>query len=357
MFNKNYAYFCLNNTRHATHKNSAPGRVFCFYRMIFPKKAKTFEQQISLLKSRGLKIEDEKRAMHILSNISYYRLSAYLLTFQKYNDPDHSFMQWASFEKVVTLYAFDRQLRGVLLDSIERIEVAIRCRIVYSFCHTYGNNWYENSSLFNQGKHGKFLKTLDNEIEKSNELFIVHYKSKYTTPARPPAWMAMEVLSFGQLSHMFKNLAKTSAKKEVANYFGLSPTLLESWMEHVVYIRNLCAHHSRVWNRVMTVTAAFPSTPISYKWINTIPSRKDKLYFSLCIIAYLLNRVSSWPTFTGEIKVLLKRFHNIDIKAAGFPNNWQNDNFWKTTPFPLTHKLRILVFSIRNRIREHRHAI
>ena len=91
--------------------------------MKFTKTAKTIAEQIALLKSRGLKAEDEERANHTLSNISYYRLSAYFLSFQKYKDPLHTFMPWASFNKVLDVYIFDRELRGILLDAIERIEV------------------------------------------------------------------------------------------------------------------------------------------------------------------------------------------------------------------------------------------
>ena len=94
--------------------------------------------------------------------------------------------------------------------------------------------------------------------------------------------MAIEVLSFGSLSIMFKNLKKNSAKKSIANYFGVSPIILESWMGHLAYVRNLCAHHSRLWNRTMTVTAMIPDLP-SYRWISDAPSKKDKIYTTLCI--------------------------------------------------------------------------
>jgi abortive infection bacteriophage resistance protein len=323
--------------------------------MNFTKTAKTFADQIVLLKSRGLRIEDELRANHILSNISYYRFSAYLRSYQKYNDPTHTYMPWATFEKVVGLYMFDRDLRRVILDSIERIEVALRCRIVYEFCHSYGNNWYENASLFLK-EHDKFMKIVNKELNNSNESFIAHYRSKYTNPVNPPAWMAMEVLSLGQISTMFKNLKKSSAKKAVANYFGVSVAVFESWMEHLTYIRNLCAHHCRLWNRTMTITGVIPQLP-SYKWINTLPSKKDKIYSTVCIVAYLLNRVTNRPTFAGEIKVLLKRYNNVDANAAGFDKNWECDNFWESTPVVFTHKLRIVFFTYRNRITNYRHKI
>jgi len=127
-------------------------------------------------------------------------------------------------------------------------------------------------------------------------------------------------------------------------------------MEHLAYIRNLCAHHNRLWNRTMTVSATLPSLP-SYKWINNQPSKTNKIYSTICIVAYMLNRVTNRPTFAGEIKVLLKRYNNIDIYAAGFAFEWEKDNFWKSTHVIFTHKVRIVFFQYRNRLTNYRHVI
>jgi abortive infection bacteriophage resistance protein len=314
--------------------------------MQFKKSPKTIAEQILLLKARGLKIENEESAAHHLSNISYYRLSAYFLSFQKYNDPTHTYMPWATFNRVVRLYVFDRELRNILLDAIERIEVALRCRIVYEYCHKYGNNWYEDSSLF-LGNHNRFMELLNNELKKSKEHFVQHYFKKYTTPPNPPAWMAMEVLSFGQLSTMFKNLKTDDPKKAIAGYFGISHSILESWMEHLVYIRNLCAHHCRLWNRIVTVKATVPHVTKN-AWINIAPIKNDKIYTTICIISYLLKSVTKNPPFYGKIKTLLHRFNEVDINASGFPINWLEDIFWKGTHVPVTYKIRVIVFGTKN---------
>jgi abortive infection bacteriophage resistance protein len=317
--------------------------------MHFTKTAKTFSDQITLLEGRGLKIGNKTTAIRHLSNISYYRLSAYLLSFQKFNDPNHTYMPWASFDRVITLYVYDRELRSILLDAIERIEVAFRCRLVYEYCHLHGNNWYENSGLFLRN-HQQFMILVNKELKNTKELFIKHYFNKYTHPQNPPAWMAMEVLSFGQISTMYKNLKNDPAKKAVAHHFGVSPTILQSWMEHLAYVRNLCAHHSRVWNRTMTVTATFPSVTTD-RWIASAPAKHDKPYLTLCIRAYLTQRVTNNSPFFGKLRTLIYRFPEVDQFAAGFPLNWQSHPFWSSLYVPLTHRFRVLLFILRNQIK------
>jgi abortive infection bacteriophage resistance protein len=315
--------------------------------MNFTKTAKTFSEQLTLLKERRLTIENDSLAEFYLNNISYYRLSAYFLSFQKYGDPNHTFMPWATFNRVMHVYLFDRDLRAIVLDTIERIEVAVRCRIVYEYCHTYGPNWYENGSLFNSS-HSKFLKVVQKELDGSKEDFILHYFDKYTNPKNPPAWMVLEILSFGTISTMLKNMKNDTAKKNVANYFGISPTILDSWLEHLVYIRNVCAHHSRLWNRTMTVKPTMPKRT-SYRWISRSPANPDKIYTTLVICSYLLQRVMKESSFRGKISALLVKYNNIDLKAAGFPEGWERDIFWSKIPITWTYRIRIFYYRVRNR--------
>lgn len=316
--------------------------------MEFTKTAKKIADQVALLKQRGLNIEDERKAVHHLSTISYYRLSAYLLSFQKFGDSSHSYMPWGTFERVMDLYRFDKELRIIALDAIERIEIAIRCRIVYEFCVRYGNNWYEDERFYIRS-HPKIMKKVYEELKRSKELFIDHYYKKYTVPTHPAAWMAIEVLSFAQLSILFKNLHSNEAKKAVAKYFGVGVSVLESWIEHLVYIRNLCAHHSRLWNRTLTITPTIPRKP-QRQWITITPTKSDKIYTSLCIIAYLLKVVAPESYFKGKLKTLVERLPQVDIKSAGFPNNWPKDIFWKNIHMSYTYRIRSFCFILRNQM-------
>ncbi len=216
--------------------------------MNYTKPPLTLNDQILLLESRGLTIPNKTTAKYYLSNISYYRLSAYMKSFQRYGDPNHRFMPFATFGRIIDLYSFDRDLRLILLDAIERIEVAFRCSFIYEYSIRHGNNWYEDAAHF-QREHAKSMVRIQKEIATSKEVFIEHYKNHYTIPPNPPALMTFEILSFGQLSILYKNTVISDAKKAVGDHFGVNYVVLESWIEHLVYIRNLCAHHSRIWNR------------------------------------------------------------------------------------------------------------
>ena len=291
-----------------------------------------------------MQFESEWKAEHQLSNVSYYRLSAYFLPFQIYGDPGHTYKKNTSFEKIFSLYLFDRELRLIAIDAIERIEISLRCKIIYEFSTRYGNNWYEDEAMYsNKNIFNGLMYALDKELNRTKETFILHYKHKYTDPPNPPAWMALEVLSFGQLSNMYKNLKNNDAKKAVADYFGIGYKILESWMEHLGYIRNICAHHSRLWNRTLTIKPIAPKV-IKEKWIQTGNIRNDKVYISFAIMAYFINKITPGAYFVGKLRSLFHRFYEIDIKAAGFYEGWESDPFWKDINMPITYKVRIFCF-------------
>lgn len=208
-------------------------------------------EQIETLKKRGLLFNDEKRAAHYLSNISYYRLRAYTYPFQDNNDENHPFVKKVSFEEIIELYVFDRQLRLLLFDGIEKIEIALRTQIIYNFSLKHGGFWHLNPSLYKDAvRFANHIDSLQKEIDRSHETFISHYKAKYTQPSEPPCWMSLEVSSMGLLSKIFQNLMQSPEKKEIAKHFGITnPAILENWMHCFCNLRNICAHHGRIWNR------------------------------------------------------------------------------------------------------------
>ena len=298
--------------------------------MNFSKSPISIKEQIALLKQRGLEFKDEIKAEHYLSNISYYRLRAYTYPFQDNNDPNHPFINPVSFEQIIELYVFDRRLRLLVFDGLEKIEVALRTKIIYSYALAYGSHWHENGGLYkNQYRFIRDINKLYEEIDRSNETFVKHYKSKYTQPPNPTAWMSLEVASMGLLSKLFENLKTSSEKKIVAKEFGLAhPHVLESWMHAFAQLRNICAHHGRLWNRRLTTTPQLPNNPL-FQFLKNPALYPNKIYAILSCMTNILHTISPENTFNQRLKELMSSCSLIDEKEMGFINNWEKEPLWQ----------------------------
>lgn len=221
--------------------------------MRFDKPFQTIQQQIEILTKRGLIIDED--AEHYLKHLNYYRLSGYWLPFQK-DTKTHLFNSNTKFSDVLNLYTFDREFRLLLLDAIERIEVSIRTHWAYYFSKEYGPHAYLDCHLSNNVQwHAQNLLLLEKERQRSDEQFIKHFDSNNNTP---PIWAICEVMSLGLLSRWLKSLKPSSCRNEIGHSYGLDYGVLISFIEHLTYLRNLCAHHSRVWNRKMIKTMKVP---------------------------------------------------------------------------------------------------
>ncbi len=210
--------------------------------MQYKKTPITITEQIKKLQARGLDIADKDKAAHYLSNISYYRLRAYTYPFQDNEAENHPFKKKISFEEIIHLYVFDRQLRLLIFNAIEKIEVSFRTQIIYQYALVHGSHWHLKPELYNNAVYfAEQIASLEKEIERSNETFIKHYKNKYTKPTSPPSWMSLEVSSMGLLSKLFKNLKKDATKNTVAAYYGLKDVdVLCNWMFCFSILRNIC---------------------------------------------------------------------------------------------------------------------
>ena len=301
--------------------------------MRYEKPAVDIETQIALLKERGLRIANETRAAHYLSNISYYRLRAYTYPFQDNTDPNHPFIRPVDFSDVVALYVFDRKLRLIVFDALEKVEVAMRTKVIYHMALNHGSHWHLESALFeNQEHYQRDLGSLLNEIRRSKESFILHYKAKYVEPTSPPAWMSLEVASMNLLAKFYENLRKCPEKRTIALAFGLThENILESWMHSFAQLRNICAHHGRLWNRRLVNTPTIPKRTTEPFILNK-DFHINKLYPQLCCIAYVLNIISPGHTFTFRLKSLLDDFPIVEIKEMGFTENWDKEPVWANRP-------------------------
>lgn len=271
--------------------------------MIYNKPPISIDQQIERLKQRGLNFNDKEKAAHYLSNISYYRLRAYTYPFQDNADPHHPFIEQVSFEEIIQLYVFDRKLRMLVFNALEKIEVALRTKIINEFSYGRESHWHEDATLYrHQYFFNKNIASLYEEIERSSEAFIHHYKTKYSKPPYPPAWMSLEVVSMGLLSKLYLNLKKSKAKINVAKAFGLpNLEIMESWIHAFATVRNICAHHGRLWNRRFTI---IPKLPYYTKrpFLANMQIHDNKLYAQLSCINYALKEISPDCRFVNDLK-------------------------------------------------------
>lgn len=298
--------------------------------MNYNKKAVSIPDQVATLKRRGLIIPDEPKAASYLSNISFYRLRAYTYPFQDNTNPSHPFTTAISFDEVLSLYVFDRKFRLFVLDAIEKIEISMRTQVIYNWAMKHGSHWHLDSKLFrNSGQFAKNYTRLHQEVDRSIETFIDHYKTKYTNPPEPPCWMSLEVSSFGLLSLLFRNLKLGAEKKAITKYYGLNDvSILENWMHSFSNIRNICAHHSRLWNRRLTTHIKLPTNPAN-PFIQNKKILRYKIYAALCCMKYVLDIISPGHTFTVRLKKLMAKCPLAQEKEMGFPQNWQQEKFWQ----------------------------
>lgn len=297
--------------------------------MHFSKPALSLSQQIAQLKARGLAIDDEQAAEHFLRNISYYRLAGYWWPLQA-DKVNHIFKPGSHFDQIIEIYNFDRVFRLLLFDVIERIEIGFRTRLIYELSLIYGAWWFEDETLFSDSDlFDKNLRLIDSELERSREVFIQEHNAKYTNPSRPPAWKTIETLSLGHLSKLYKNLTNSPAKKEIARSLGIpKPHFLNSWLHSLSLLRNLCAHHSRVWNKNLSSPPQLMER-LPNRWLNQLPTGPNKVYASLCCIKYLLNAVSPENQLSADLGNMFHRFPNIDKRALGFVDGWEVEPLWQ----------------------------
>lgn len=303
--------------------------------MKYQKPPTTIQQQLDLLIKRGMLINEEA-ATHYLSHIGYYRLRGYWIPFEKKDSPtaDHAFQSGTKIEDVLNLYVFDRELRLLVIDGIERIEVSVRNQWVEVLAQSEGAHAYLNSVLFHSNKQfGRCLAEISSEFERSKEIHIQHYKKCYREPDLPPIWAVAEIMTLGQFSHWLSNLKSKSLKTKIAQGYGLDESMLCSFLHHLTFIRNICAHHCRLWNRAITVTMKLPrSKPQSLTSVieygpdpNQAPR---KIYNTLVMIAYLLDYISPDNLWKERLVILVEK-HLIDATAMGFPENWREKPFWR----------------------------
>jgi abortive infection bacteriophage resistance protein len=326
----------------------------------FLKPAIDIPAQLALLKQRGLVIRDEQKASCFLEAVSFFRLTPYMRPFQISDDACHGFSDGTGLHALTGLYDFDRRLRLLVIDAIERIEVAVRAAVSNHMGPTHGAHWYLSRQLFQASyRHQELLETIrakqhkarqDHQREclridtskasdvrkqqlkelRAKESYARHYGLTYDTPDLMPAWAAMEEITFGDLSHLFKGLARDADKKAIARRLNLPGPLLQSWLHTLTTIRNICAHHARLWNRELGIRPELPKTA-NFSWPEYLrqPGQHARMFTVVCILNLLMRQVSPHTSWDRRLHALLIEFPETNLHAMGFPAKWDKDPFWR----------------------------
>lgn len=291
------------------------------------KPATTIEQQVNILKSRGLEIQDEAEAAKVLECTNYYRLRGYYIHLQKEGSDD--FIEGTSFNQICALHDFDNELRNLLLKILLDIEVVARSRIAYSIAHAWGPMGYRDESNYGDNKHEKFetlMNRIDDDLSKSRERFIKTYIEKYD--GQFPIWVAVEVMSYGDLSKLYA-LLPTEIKKRIASaYEGLDDALLTNWIQCSSILRNLCAHNSRIYARGIPLPIIIESDVqknIKIANNNKFEAKPHSLFAYLLAIKRISN-ANVWNAFIIDFWKLIDKYNEvIELDKLGIP--YRGDQF------------------------------
>lgn len=310
--------------------------------MQYTKPPTTIEEQINVLSERGMMISDKEKAAHYLRIIGYYRLSSYCYRFEipsKNGVRTHKFPAGVTFEQVIRIYVFDQKLRQLMSEALERIEVAAKSIWSYEMSMRFGAHAYLEHSYFNlsEGKYRDQFEKLKKEIkdirEKANNIEILHYYEKYSEPKFPPIWLIISIMTFGEVSRWIMQTKSDSVKVKIAQAFGVSsPKAIGGVMRSLSVVRNLCAHHERVWDRQLITKLPllknFPmQTVTDSKGSKVADSRMYNYLLVLSKILESLNPDSQWKFRVAQL--VKNSLTQTEQNIMGFPNNWESLDYWK----------------------------
>ena len=298
----------------------------------FEKESLTVEEQLNLLIKRNLKVNDFDSAVKILKRVGYYHLSSYMRLFQK--GEEHTFENGVEFADLINLFNFDSELRHITFKAIEKIEIAYRVAISNIMCKKYGSHWFENKQTFKTQKDLQTNKEIDyveicksiilKEIRKKDdeyaETFIANYYKKYETPALPPFWMVVETFTIGSLNKLYQNI-NPKDRREIVKYLGFQSDVkfvgFSNWLYALSVIRNICAHHSRLFNRIFRISPSKHEKIVEFSGVEN-----NRFYYIAMIINYYLITIAQDNSYESDLQILFGKYRNIDKTKMGFPSDW-----------------------------------
>jgi abortive infection bacteriophage resistance protein len=270
------------------------------------KKATTVEDQLTKLIDRGLIFEPEisqDKAKEILLDIGYYRLGFYWFPFEKgehheneNEDDKHNFIEGTKFNDVVCLYYLDVDLKKILSEALNRIEIHFRTQVIYIVSNEYLDlpTWFASTKVMDNDFVKAFPKYYDSKFKKNNKTIRKHHVS-YPNDIYAPAWKTLEFLTFGTIFTIFHNLKSEDLKKKIALAYGIKKvSVFENYFRTIIFIRNICAHSGVLFDS--NTPKGISVTPL----VQFNDNNRHSLDSSIKVILYVLSKIST--TRSNEIK-------------------------------------------------------
>ncbi|MGZ8887182.1 MAG: Abi family protein, partial [Nitrososphaeraceae archaeon] len=271
---------------------------------------KTIDEQIQLLKSRGMLFNDYTTAYQSMLNLNYYRLSGYWLPYKNADDGSLDI----SFEEIIGIYNFDKEFKLLLFGAIETIEISARTKFAYYLSSKYGTHPLIKSNFYNQQWFDKSYGKLEFELNRKDQhVFIDHFRDKYREDL-PPIWACVETMTFGLLSQFVNNIKDNTIKHQIAKDYKLGTSDLESILYHLSTLRNDIAHHDRVYNKIFKIIPKIPNKLMNISNQTAI----GYIYNTIIIMDYLLKQIEPNSDFVAEVGKLISKY-NIDKSKMGYP--------------------------------------
>lgn len=294
------------------------------------KSFKTYDEQVDILVERGMQIPDRESAIEYLARINYYRLSGYWYPFRRMSDGRRidEFYPGTTFPDVIALYDFDSRLRTTTFDALASIELGVRS----SLGHALGDVdecAHLRPSVLNArargGVYADWRARYEIETSRSQEDIVQHHRDQYG--GELPVWVAVEVLGMGALRHLY-SFAPRPVQERVAEEFGLLAPQLESWLKSLEIVRNTCAHHGRLFNRVFTKT---PRLPVAGRFpdLDAAARAMNRTFGQLSLIQHMRQQMGVGPA--RSLPRVLETFPSVravPLSHVGATDDWRNSSLW-----------------------------
>ncbi|MBI6549844.1 Abi family protein [Xenorhabdus sp. VLS] len=300
---------------------------------------KNYDELIALLESRGMTINDKGHAKKKLSQVGYYRLSGFWFpcqtTVPHNGNPkkDNVFLSGTCFRNVYDLYLFDKKMRLLMMDALERIEVFIRSIIAHEMGSIHPLSYLHDehinrNKLVNKKDKNKpsprkgWLEKQQKKIDSSKDDFIKWHKTEYEGI---PFWVVIETWDFGLMSKYY-DMLKGTYQDIILSKLGIpkgNGPIFANWLSAMNVLRNRCAHHSRIWNKNNEPKLR----KLDHEYFNTLnleESAYNKMYGMITVLWFLIKNIgpgSNWLNNVAELIIKKPNLPGCYLKSMGFPDN------------------------------------